>query len=100
MKMARLVRAVILKGINMSVQEHLRSCRELNKLCSRNGWMDNDTLAVHIEQRDARHVVAAVNFDEVIMEGAGYMADRQRRYLRAGGDASHVEVLSPVSPCF
>lgn len=77
----------------MSVQEYLRSCREFNKLCSQNGWIDNDTLAVHIEQRDARHVVAAVNFDEVIMEGAGCTADRPRRYLRAGGDVSHVEVL-------
>jgi hypothetical protein len=58
MKMARLGRAAILKGINMSVEAYLRSCRELNKLCSQNGWIDNDTLAVHIEQRGARHVVA------------------------------------------
>jgi hypothetical protein len=40
-----------------------------------------------------------MNFDEVIMKGAGCMVDRLRRWgkvhvhLRAGGDVPHVEVL-------
>jgi len=83
----------------MSVEEYLRSCRELSQLCGQNGWIDNDTLKVQIEQRDARHVVAAVDFDEVIMEGAGCVAERVRRWgkvqlhLRDGGDVSGLEVL-------
>ena len=83
----------------MNVEEYLRSCRELNQLCGQNGWIDNDTLKVQIEQRDARHVVAAVIFDEVIMEGAGCVAERAQRWgkvhvhLRDGGEVSHLEVL-------
>lgn len=60
----------------MSVEKYPRSCRELNDLCSQNGWIGNDILAVHSEQRAARHIAAAVNFDEISMEGAGGMAER------------------------
>lgn len=60
----------------MSVEKYPRSCRELNDLCSQNGWIGNDTSAVHVEQCAARHIAAAVTFDEIIMEGTGAMAER------------------------
>lgn len=60
----------------MNVQEYLRSCRELSRLCSQNGWIDNDTLAVEIIDARPHQVTAAVQFEEVIMEGAGCVAGR------------------------
>ncbi len=60
----------------MNIHDYLRSCRELSALCSQNGWIDNDTLQVQILGRRANQVTAAVQFDEVIMEGAGCIAGR------------------------
>lgn len=61
----------------MNIQDYLRECRELSRLCSQNGWIDNDTLEVEIlESRPGGQVTAAVQFEEVIMEGAGCVAGR------------------------
>lgn len=60
----------------MNVQQYLRDCRELSRLCSQNGWIDNDTLQVEILDQRPDEVVAAVQFDEVIMEGSGCVAGR------------------------
>lgn len=62
----------------MNVQEYLRECRELTRLCTQNGWIDNDTLKVEILQAQGRggEVIAAVQFEEIIMEGAGCIAGR------------------------
>ncbi len=60
----------------MNIQEYLRSCRELSALCTQNGWIDNDTLEVQVMDRRPNQITAAVQFDEIIMEGAGCIAGR------------------------
>ena len=60
----------------MNIQEYLHSCRELSALCTQNGWIDNDTLEVQIVDRRPDQITAAVQFDEIIMEGAGCIAGR------------------------
>jgi len=60
----------------MNIHDYLRTCRELSALCSQNGWIDNDTLEVQIMDQRPDQVIAAVQFEEVIMEGAGCVAGR------------------------
>ena len=83
----------------MKVQEYLRECRELARLCTQNGWIDNDTLKFEIiESRDGGQVTAAVQFEEIIMEGAGCIAGRVPCYgqvrmrLDGAGDVVHMDV--------
>ena len=60
----------------MNIDDYLRSCRELSTLCSQNGWIDNDTLAVEVLEQDDHSVLAAVTFEEILVEGAGCVAGR------------------------
>jgi hypothetical protein len=75
----------------MNVHDYLRTCRELSGLCTQNGWIDNDTLRVQIVEKRQDRVIAAVQFDEIIMEGAGCIAGRipcfghVHMYLDQGG---------------
>lgn len=82
----------------MHLADYLRSCRELGRLCRRNGWIDTASLVVQIIQRDARHLVAVVGFDEVIGQAA--LVDRRvprwgRVYLelQPNGEVVQVKVL-------
>ena len=59
------------------IRDYLSQCRELNQLCSQNGWIDNDTLQIDVEGCDGVEARVAVDFTEVIMEGAGCVADRR-----------------------
>ncbi len=62
--------------------EYLRGAPELPKLCTQNGWIDNDTLRYEILTQRGRQLLLAVEFDEVIMEGSGCVADRKPCYGR------------------
>ena len=83
----------------MSIDDYLRSCRELSTLCSQNGWIDNDTLAVEVLEQDDHSVLAAVAFEEILVEGAGCVAGRVpchgrvRIRLTEGGEAEGIEIL-------
>jgi len=84
----------------MKVQQYLRDCRELSRLCSQNGWIDNDTLKVEIVEERPGHVVAAVQFDEVIMEGSGCVAGRVPCFgqvrMRVDGSGNVLGMEAPV----
>lgn len=62
------------------IQELLASARELSALCSQNGWIDTDTLVYEIKQKTADSLILSVNFEEILMEGSGCVADRVRCY--------------------
>lgn len=64
----------------MSIDEYLKSARELAQLCSQNGWIDNETLHYELTEQDPSHAVVNVTFDEVVMEGSGCVADRVSCY--------------------
>ncbi len=83
----------------MSLEQYLRQCRELSALCTQNGWIDNDTLRVEILERNDRDVLAAVTFEEILMEGAGCVAGRVSCYgrvrarLSEDGEVDRLEIL-------
>lgn len=83
----------------MGLQEYLQQCRELNALCTQNGWIDNDTLRVDILDQDGSSILAAVTFEEILMQGAGCVAGRVPCYgrvraeLKENGDVERLDVL-------
>ena len=83
----------------MKLVEYLHQCREINAFCTQNGWIDNDTLRVDIVRRDGLTLIAAVTFEEILMEGAGCVAGRVPCYgrvrirLTKNGDVERLEPL-------
>jgi hypothetical protein len=56
----------------MSIIEHyLKSCRELTRCCSQNGWIDTDSLQYSIIIETGNELVVNVEFDELLLEGNG-----------------------------
>nr|VFJ50299.1 MAG: hypothetical protein BECKDK2373C_GA0170839_102832 [Candidatus Kentron sp. DK]VFJ62244.1 MAG: hypothetical protein BECKDK2373B_GA0170837_110813 [Candidatus Kentron sp. DK] len=82
-----------------NIHEYLCSCRELATLCTQNGWIDNDTLAFDVVERDGKSLVATVLFEEIIVEAAGCIGGRRacqgrvRLSLDDEGGITGVEVL-------
>lgn len=72
------------------IRSYLARCRELNVLTSQNGWIDDDTLRFGVIQCEADSALIFVEFDEILVEGAGCVAGRVpchgRLRLRLGGD--------------
>jgi len=60
----------------------LRSAPELARLCTQNGWIDNDSLSFERLGEDGEGPLLAVYFDEILMEGAGCVAGRTPCYGR------------------
>ena len=83
----------------MGLDEYLHQCRELNTLCTQNGWIDNDSLRVEILERNGASILAVVTFEEIVMEGAGCIADRVacygrvRAWLTETGDVQRLDIL-------
>jgi len=64
----------------MNIKEYLENCRELSQLTTQNGWIDNETLKISILTQAENTTLVDVRFDELIMEGAGCLADRVACY--------------------
>ncbi len=62
--------------MEQKLKDYLRECRELAGLCTQNGWIDNDTLRIEIVDHSTAEITLNVQFEEIIMEGAGCVADR------------------------
>jgi uncharacterized protein (DUF924 family) len=60
----------------MNAYEYLASCRELAQLRTQDGFIDNDTLRVEIQEDSPQAITAWVEFEEVLVEAAGCVADR------------------------
>jgi hypothetical protein len=75
------------------IERTLRSCRELGALCTRDGWIDEDTLHYQILQRSDREVLVLVQFEEVVTENSGY---RSRRIARGGQVRLHLDHYGEV----
>lgn len=62
-------------SINADEIDHfLRHWAGLAELCTQAGWIDNDTLSWHVAGRTGDRVRLFVQFEEVLMEGAGCRA--------------------------
>lgn len=58
------------------IQDFLCRCRELTRFCSENGWIDNNSIAYRILERNEDHMLLAVEFTEVISEGTESAVER------------------------
>ena len=70
----------ISQRIRDAVRDYLLSCRELNRFCQQNGWIDNEVLTFEIQSFDQGQVTVAVWFTEVIMEGSACLVDTRFRF--------------------
>ncbi|MGD2074784.1 MAG: hypothetical protein PVI91_10170 [Gammaproteobacteria bacterium] len=81
------------------IARYLMSCRELEAFCSHNGWIDNRSLYYEILEQSDRHIIALVQFDEILVQGTGSVAarlpcqGRLRLTLDRYGQVSHAELL-------
>jgi hypothetical protein len=55
---------------------YLKSCRELARFCSQNGWIDNHSLRYTIMLETDKEVFVEVAFDELLMDGFGQIGGR------------------------
>lgn len=83
----------------MELDDYLRNCRELNLLCSQNGWIDSDTIRVEVVEQGPDSVLTNVRFEEILMEGSGCETGRVtcygrvRAYLSPDRQVERLEVL-------
>ena len=63
--------------------DYLQTVPTLTKLCTQNGWIDNDTLRYEILEQDENQFLLSIEFEEVIVEGSGCVADHKSCYGRA-----------------
>lgn len=59
-----------------NIERYLLSCRELTAFRSSSGWIDNQSLNYEILEQNDHHVIAFVQFEEILMEGSGRIAGR------------------------
>lgn len=82
-----------------NIERYLMSCRELTAFCSQNGWIDTKTLGYEIIEENDRHIVAFVQFEEVILDSADRTVERiacqghLRLTLDRYGQVEHAELL-------
>jgi len=82
-----------------NIERYLMSCRELTAFCSQNGWIDTKSLYYEIIEQNDHHVIALVQFEELLTEGSGNLAGRVpcqcrlRLTLDHYGEVSSAELL-------
>lgn len=81
------------------IERQLMACRALGDFCSQSGWIDNTTLDYEILEQDDHHVLAFVQFEEILLEGSGRIAGRiphqacVQLTLDRYGEVEHVELV-------
>jgi len=58
------------------IESYLKSCGELRRFCSRDGWIDNASLRYTIIMETGDGVIVQIEFDEVLMESPDCPATR------------------------
>jgi len=53
------------------IESYLKSCCELRRFCSRDGWIDNESLRYTIVMEIGREVIVQIEFDELLMDTPG-----------------------------
>jgi hypothetical protein len=81
------------------IERYLMSCRELTAFCSHNGWIDSRTLYYEILEQSDQHIIAFVQFEEILTQDTGAAAarlpcqGRLRLTLDRYGRVSRAELL-------
>ncbi len=82
-----------------AIECYLKSCRELARFCSRNGWIDNASLHYAIAWEGDSAALVNIEFDELLMEGTGNQPARvtccgqMRLFLDRHGRVIRSEIL-------
>lgn len=82
-----------------NIERYLLSCRELTAFCTNDGWIDKQSLNYEIIEQNDHHVIAFVQFEEILMEGSDCIAGRipcqgrLRLTLDRYGQVDHAELL-------
>ena len=82
-----------------AIECYLKSCRELARFCSRSGWIDNASMHYAVAWQGDNEVLVDIEFDELLMEGTGYLAERvpcfgqMRLFLDHQGRVIRCEIL-------
>ena len=58
----------------MKLEHFFHVWPELARLCSQNGWIDNESLRVEVVEHDGDRLIVALAFEEIVMEGAARVA--------------------------
>ncbi|MFV1973976.1 MAG: hypothetical protein ACC648_09680 [Thiohalobacterales bacterium] len=82
-----------------TIETYLKSCSELSRFCSQNGWIDNGSLHYAVTWLTDNEILVDVEFDELMTEGGGNLAGRvscsgqMRMFLDKYGQVVRCEVL-------
>jgi hypothetical protein len=82
-----------------TIETYLKSCGELSRFCSRNGWIDNGSLHYAVTWLTNDEILVDVEFEELMTEGGGNLAGRvscsgqMRMFLDKYGQVVRCEVL-------
>jgi len=82
-----------------TIEAYLKSCCELSRFCSRNGWIDNESLHYAVTWENDDKVLVDVEFNELLMEGGGSLAGKvpcfgqMRLFLDMYGQVVRCEIL-------
>lgn len=55
---------------------YLRNCGELTRFCSRDGWIDEDSVRFTIVMETGNEIIVNIEFDELLDDGHGNPAGR------------------------
>ena len=58
------------------IEHYLKSCPELARFCSSNGWIDNESLRYSVVMENSHEIVIDIAFEELLMEGSGRLTGR------------------------
>lgn len=58
------------------IEHYLKSCPELARFCSSNGWIDNDSLRYTIIMENSHEIVIDIKFEELLTEDSGRLTGR------------------------
>ena len=83
----------------MQIDDDLRHCPELARLCRLNGWINNDSLRVEVVTESGEYTIANIEFEEIVMQAAGSVAGRvpcygKVRVHRKYGLPDGIEILA------
>jgi hypothetical protein len=58
------------------IESYLKTCRELARFCSQNGWIDGESLRFNIIMEFGNELIVDIQFDELMVEGSGSIGKR------------------------
>jgi hypothetical protein len=58
------------------IGSYLKSCRELSRFCSQNGWIDSDSVRFTVLMEIGNEIIVEIEFEELLMADSGSLAGR------------------------